>query len=164
VIRDRRDADLEPLCAILKALGQPAGDLSDVVLPEWLLEHHAAVSWVYDMAPVHVAPTRNVVGHVQVTAPPEALGRLVTERTGRASDELLAVTKLFVRPDKHQHGFARHLLKEAVAHVRRQGKAPVLDLQANPFLTKEFCVRYGFEPIAGWERSEAGVRPMIHRG
>jgi hypothetical protein len=47
--------------------------------------------------------------------------------------------------------------------VRRQGKVPVLDLQANPFLTEAFCARYGFEAIASWERSE-GERPMIHGG
>ena len=51
------------------------------------------------MAPVSVAPTKNVVGHVQIYCPTgDAATDLLVEHTKRPVSSLLAVGKLFVDP------------------------------------------------------------------
>lgn len=69
MIRERREQDLEPLCSILKNMNYPAALSSGVEFKNWLTERDAQLSWVFDMAPVSVAPTKNVAGHVQIYRP-----------------------------------------------------------------------------------------------
>ena len=158
MIRARREQDLEPLCVILRDLGRPAADMPEADLRGWLEEHEAEQSWVYDMAPMGVAPTRNVVGHVEIHRPSPALASAVAAHTGGLADDLLAIGKLVVRRDRHEHGFARHLLNQSVDWIRRYGRRPVLDLVDN-VVTKEFCARYGFEEAPS---DAPRVRVMIH--
>ncbi len=108
------------------------------------------------MAPVRVAPTKNVVGHVQIYRPAEDH---LAEYTKRPATELLAIGKLFVRPDTHEYGIGRYLLKESVKYIRGRGKLPVLDLHRNGFLSKEFCEKFGFEEVPS---ANPGVAPMIY--
>jgi GNAT superfamily N-acetyltransferase len=153
VIRDRRDEDLGPLCAILAT----SCHLPPGIDPRaWLEEHDAERSWVFDMAPVRVAPTKNVVGHVQIYRPPA--GSSLLRCTDRPAGEVLAIGKLFVKPDTFEHGIGRHLLKESVKHVQRQGKLPVLDLQENRAFPKKFFERYGFREVPSGDDC---VAPMV---
>jgi len=157
VIRDRRPEDLDRLADVVLGL-----DLSATGRQEpraWLQVVGAVVSWVYDMAPAHVAPTRNVVGHVVVYRPDAGSPTpRLSDAFGRPPDELLAIGRLCVRPQKHAHGIARHLLREARLHVQRLGKVPVLDIAANGSLSPEFCARYGFVEVPA---PDPGSTPMV---
>jgi len=159
MIRERREQDLQRLCAILVDINYPSSSLSERTLKEWLEEGDAEQSWVFDMAPVRVAPTKNVVGHVQIVRPTQEFSAsCVSDRMGVSRDQL-AIQKLFVRPHDHAYGVGRYLLKESVKYIQGQGKLPVLDLHGNPFLSKGFCEKFGFEEVAS---GDPGVAPMIY--
>lgn len=160
MIRERREEDLDRLCAVLKTMNYPSSSLSEEGLKEWLEEHDAELSWVFDMAPVRVAPTKNVVGHVQIYAPTEDPSTpYLAEYTKRPVSDLLAIGKLFVKPDTHEYGIGRYLLKESVKYIRFQGKLPVLDPHRNGFPAKGFYEKFGFEEIPS---GKPGAAPMIY--
>lgn len=161
VIRERRPEDLDRLVELADELALPPEVVGDD-LRAWLQVEGAEVSWVYDMAPVHVAPTRNVVGHVVVYRPDAGSPTpTLSDAVGRAADELLAIGRLCVTRQKHAHGIARHLLREARLHVQRLGRTAVLDLAASGALTRELCARQGFvaRPSAGPDAA-----PMVWGG
>lgn len=155
MIRERRDQDLGPLCDLLRSRQHPLPSGRDPL--EWLTADHAEQSWVYDMAPVRVTPTRNVVGHVQMRAlaDDDAAG-LLAEHAAAPLRGLMAVDKLFVRPDRFEFGIGRHLLKQAVGYIRGLGRLPVLDLDRNAFTAAGFYERFGFrrtgagDPSGSW--------------
>ncbi|WP_435769869.1 GNAT family N-acetyltransferase [Nocardioides sp. SYSU DS0651] len=132
MIRDRIEQDLDPLCAILEALQWPPAAVSGPDARAWLHEPDAERSWVFDMAPVHVTPTRNVVGHVQI------------RRSAGAEDQELVIGRLFVRPDTHVTGIGRFLLRESLRYVRDRGMEPVVALAECRF-ERPFFERYGVE-------------------
>ena len=160
MIRERRDEDLDRLCAILEAMDPASSPLSGRRPRDWLQEHDAERSWVFDMAPVRVAPTRNVVAHVQIYRPGDAVptARLV-ERAGAPVGGLLAIGKLFVRPDTYEDGIGRFLVRESVGYIRAQGKLPVLDLHENRFFPRSFFEKVGFEEAVP---DDPGVASMIY--
>lgn len=151
MIRDRRDEDLARLGEILRALdGDPSGDLAGVLAGrqprDWLLEVDAECSWVFDQAPVSVAPTRNVIAHLQIYRPrDEARVAGVVAQLGRGADELLVVGRLFVKPGRHAAGVRRYLATEAVKHVERSGKVPVLEPAAAERLPASLRARFALE-------------------
>lgn len=162
MIRERRPEDLDRLCAIVEALELPANVMSGRDTRAWLEMDASEQSWVYDMAPAHVAPTKNVVGHVRIYRPTEASSTPgLAECAREPVSELLAIGRLLVKPQTCDHGIARHLLKESRAYIQRQGKTAVLDLQANVYLTREFCERYGFVELPS---TDPAVAPMIYTG
>jgi ribosomal protein S18 acetylase RimI-like enzyme len=162
MIRERRPGDLDRLCAIAAALEAPRDCAASGSSRAWLEAHDAEQSWVYDMAPVRLDPTKNVVGHVQIYRPAQASATpgLAECARGSASD-LLAIGRFLVKPQKHDYGIARHLLNESRRYIQRQGKTAVLDLRANTYLTKEFCEKYGFAEVACEDPAAA---PMIYTG
>ena len=111
----------------------------------WLEEHDAEQSWVFDMAPVSVAPTKNVVGHVQIHAPDEDL--LASSTPIHNGDGLLVIGKLFVRPDTYEHGIARFLVRQSTRYIRDRGMRPVLEHRAHGQLSMQFCERLGFQVV-----------------
>lgn len=162
MIRDRRPEDLDRLCDIVAALELRASVMSGRDPRAWLELDAVERSWVYDMAPVHVAPTKHVVGHVQIYRPTEASSTpFLAECARQPVSELLAIGRLLVEPRAHDYGIARHLLKESRTYIQRQGKTAVLDLHANGYLTKEFCEKYGFSELPS---KDPAVAPMIHTG
>lgn len=162
MIRERRAQDLGRLRAIVAALESPASSMSGKDPRAWLEMDAAEQSWVYDMAPVHVAPTKNVVGHVQIYRPTGASSTPgLAECARRPVGELLAIGRFLVKPQAHDYGIARHLLKESRTYIARQGKTAVLDLQANSYLTMEFCEKYGFAELLS---EDPAIAPMIYTG
>jgi GNAT superfamily N-acetyltransferase len=143
VIRERLDQDLDRLCAVLAALEPLPASLRGVDPRRWLTEHDAEVSWVFDQAPVRVAPTGNVVGHVQVYRPGPGLGV-------QAAEELLVIGKLVVAPTAHADGIGRFLLRESVRHVRARGARPVVDLRETGF-PASFFARAGLSALPAAE-------------
>ncbi len=159
MIRERRQEDLDRLCAVLRTT-ESASTLFSVLDPkDWLEEHDAEQSWVFDMAPVSVAPTKNVVGHIQIIRPADDPSVSQWLRNTRASsDNSLAIAKLFVKPNGHEYGIGRYLLKESIKFIQRQGRIPVLDVHRNAFLSREFYAKYGFEDVPS---ADPAVAPMI---
>ena len=159
VIRERRREDLEPLCAVLAEIAWPPGATSDDDRLEWLARLPAEQSWVFDAAPVSVAPTRNVCAHLQIVpaAPSETAW---VAATGPADDEVLVLTGLVVRPGAGEDGIRRFLLREAIRHCRDRGRTPALDLADCPGLSRELAARYGFTPL---DPADPGRGPMLHR-
>lgn len=51
------------------------------------------------------------------------------------------------------------MLKESIAFIQRQGKLPVLDLQANAPLAQRLCEKLGFEEVPS---ADPGVAPTIY--
>ena len=147
MIRERRAEDIEVLCEVLRGaeeLRRTAGDDPRA----WLEEHEAEVSWVFDMAPVSVAPTRNVVGHVQVhRLPDEPWVADLVAATGRPAADHRAIGRLFVRADTYERGIGRFFLREAVARVRGEGRLPVLVGPRPGWLTTRLCRDLGFEEV-----------------
>ncbi|WP_328988514.1 GNAT family N-acetyltransferase [Kribbella sp. NBC_01245] len=126
-------------------------------LREWLEEYDAERSWVFDMAPVTVAPTKNVVGHIQIFNPTEASPWV--DYAEQPAANLLAIGKLFVRPNTHEYGIGRYLLKESIKYIQGQGKLPVLDRQGNGFIAEGFYEKFGFKEIPS---GNPDVAPMIY--
>ena len=156
MIRARREQDLDRLCATLQALGHPSSGWSAAALRGWLTEHRTEQSWVFDQAPVTVAPTSNVVGHVEIFVP-VAASSLAAGCPWPLRD-VLAIGKLFVQPQSHQHGIARYLLKEAVRYIRGQDKQPVADL-ASSAVAQAFFEKYGFEQVP---TADPGLTLLAH--
>jgi ribosomal protein S18 acetylase RimI-like enzyme len=160
MIRPRRTADLDPLCDILRTMDYPSGSFSGDGLKAWLTEDEAEQSWVFDMAPVTVAPTKNVVGHVQMYSLTEnSSSPHLPECAGEPASRLVAIGKLFVRPSTYEYGIGRFLLRESVRYIQGQGKVPVLDLHGNGPLTQELSERLGFHAIRS---GRPDVAPMVH--
>lgn len=162
MIRERLPEDLDRLCTIVAALELPPDVMQGRHPRAWLEMDTAEQSWVYDMAPVRVAPTRNVVGHVQIYCPTDKSSTPgLAEAAQRPADELLAIGRLFVKPQAHDYGIARHLLKESRTYIQRQGKTTVLDLKSNGYLTKQFCEKCGFIELLP---AHPAAAPMIYAG
>ncbi len=148
MIRDRRDEDLDRLCAILTAMGHPRHGLSTDDLRGWLVGQESELSWVFDQAPVTVAPTKNVIGHAQIYRPSaEPLVHALEGTPGLTASGTLVIGRLFVRPDRHAAGVARFLLREAVRHIDAQQKQAVLELTRDAHLPWEVCARLGFVEV-----------------
>lgn len=162
MIRETRPEDVDLLCALVQAQDFPINCWANKDPRAWLETDAAEQSWVYDMAPMHVAPTKNVVGHVQIYRPDGASSTPeLAQSAERPVSELLAIGRLLVTPQKHGGGIARHLLKEARRYIERQGKTAVLDLHANGYLTEGFCRKYGFTKLAS---DNPAASPMIYAG
>ena len=104
-----------------------------------------AETWVFDMAPVHVTPTRNVVAQVQIQ-PVHASSTMAAqvELAGIEPSGVLAIARSVVVPRDHAHGFARHLLQHAVRRIEERGAVPLVDPAHNALGGTEFYSRYGF--------------------
>lgn len=148
MIRDRRDQDLVPLCDVIGELSDDFGSFAGVRPLQWLQEIDAEVSWVFDQAPVSAAPTRNVVGHVQIYEPPDvAWARDLAALMGGQAQHLLVIGRLFVKPSKHDYNIARFLLRESVRYVDRKGTAAVLDPGGRALIPSSLPAKLGFTGV-----------------
>ncbi|MUL44332.1 GNAT family N-acetyltransferase [Streptomonospora sp. PA3] len=158
MIRERLEQDIDRLCAVLEALENPSGALPEEDLRGWLDAYDAELSWVFDMAPVSAAPTKNVVGHLQVYSPDADSSAPYLEHTGKSAGELLAIGRHFVKPGPYAQNIGRFLLRESVAYIRRRGRTPVLELPADGFLPRAFYERFGFQAVPS---PDPGRTPMV---
>ena len=115
---------------------------------------------MFDQAPVSVAPTRNVVGHVQIYRSSDASWVChVATQLSRRADDLLVVGRLFVKPGQHDYGIARYLLTESVKYVEKQGYLPILDPLDLIFVPASLCAKLGFRELP----TEDGLRSALAR-
>lgn len=160
MIRDRREEDFDRLWEVLGELDDHAGVMAARRPRDWLQEVDADRSWVFDQAPVSVAPTRNVVGHVQIYRSSDAPWvSHVAAQVSRRADDLLVIGRLFVKPGKHNYGIARYLLTESVKYVKQQGHLPVLDPLDLVFVPASLCAKLGFREVP----TEGGLRSALAR-
>ncbi|GGF33804.1 hypothetical protein GCM10011519_04090 [Marmoricola endophyticus] len=139
MIRERLERDVPLLVQVLEAIDETR-------TVDWLVGP-AERSWVFDQAPVTVAPTRNVIGHVQVCRADrlEAASGVVPSRTGE--DRCLVVGRLFVRPGAAAGNIARFLLRESVRFVHAQGCAAILEPWSREALPGGAAARSGFSEV-----------------
>ncbi|WP_433002177.1 GNAT family N-acetyltransferase [Kribbella sp. CA-294648] len=142
MIRERLEQDIDLLCAVLERMEDPAGSLAGKDPREWLLEHDAELAWVFDQAPVSVAPTKNVVGHLEIH---------------KSADNTLYIGKHFVRPDTYENNIGRFLLRESVKYIQARGQLPVLNLQDNCF-PQAFYEKSGFTEVPSNEPGNTLMR------
>lgn len=108
----------------------------------------ADVSWVFDQSPVSAAPTRNVVGHVQIYKPPEVgWVRDLAAQMGGQVQPLLVIGRLFVKQSKHDYNIVRFLLRESVRYVDRQGAVAVLDPGSRALVPSSIPAKLGFTEV-----------------
>jgi len=147
MIRERRPEDLDRLCDVLRELTVSVTVLAGRTPRDWLETADAECSWVFDQAPVAVAPTRNVVGHVQIYRPPDAQWvRDIAAQTSRQAVDLLVIGRLFVKPAPHDYGIARYLLRESVKYVESHDSLPLFDPADLAFLPRGLSSTFGFTP------------------
>lgn len=145
MIRDRREQDLARLCEVLGALDDRVGVLAGREPHDWLTEIDAECSWVFDQAPVSVAPTRNVVGHVQIhRARDVGWAREVATQHLRQVEDLLVIGRLFVKPVPHADNIARYLLRESVKYAEARGSLPALGPHDTAFVPESVTAALGF--------------------
>lgn len=160
MIRDRRDQDLDRLCEVLDQIEGHADILAGRQARDWLQDVDPERSWVFDQAPVSVAPTRNVVGHVQIYRRADAPWfREVVARGRGTTDDLLVIGRLFVKPGRHDHGIARYLLTESVKWIETRDRVPVLDPGDIGFIPPSLCAKLGFEEF----QTGDGTRGVLAR-
>ncbi|WGY04667.1 hypothetical protein QI633_13035 [Nocardioides sp. QY071] len=146
MIRERIEQDLDRLVAVLDSLDAGPGVLAGRSAYDWLTEVDADVSWVFDQAPVSVAPTRNVVGHVQVFVPPVGAPWVdaVASAAGVEADRLLVIGRFFVKDMRFDQGIGRYLLTECVKRIAARGSVAVLDPDGLALVPRVLWCRLGF--------------------
>lgn len=161
MIRERLEQDIDRLVEVMSAMDYPSAGLSRAESTRWLTGTEALASWVFDMAPVSVAPTRKVIAHAQLRqAGPEIAAAEVDQHSGHRLEDLVIIDKLFVQRGTFEEGITRFLLRESVRFAHHRGGTTLIDLAANPFLSREFCGTCGFVPI---ESTDPAILPMLHR-
>jgi hypothetical protein len=146
MIRERIGQDLDRLVDVLVSLDAGPGVLGDRSAYDWLTEVDADVSWVFDQAPVTVAPTRNVVGHVQVYPPPGGASWVpsVASAAGVEPDRLLVIGRFFVKAMRFDQNVGRYLLTECMKRIAARGSVAVLDPDGLALVPTTLRQRLGF--------------------
>jgi GNAT superfamily N-acetyltransferase len=124
-VRRRAAADLDGCVRALAEVHQ--GDGYPMVWParpaDWLAEPHQLASWVA------VAPDGAVVGHAALEpGAGSSAAHVWAGRTGRAPEEAIALSRLYLAPAGRGRGLGAELLAVAVEHARAAGGWPVLDV------------------------------------
>jgi GNAT superfamily N-acetyltransferase len=124
-VRPRRDRDVSTCCRLVRRAffeGQ-FPDLHDRDPRAWLTGDDVLAAWVAERG-------GEVVAHVATCRiPPDARTWMRwREITGRDTEELLEVSRLFVRPQFRGLGIARELAGVAVRDIRARGRVPVLEV------------------------------------
>ena len=137
IIRAETDADLAATREVVRAAfgGDQVPDLLSELrgTPAWL-----ELSFVAD-------DEGEVVGHVSYTrAWVDAPDRLV---------DVLVLSPLSVRPDRHRQGIGRALVERSLDEVRRRDE-PVVFLEGDP----AYYRRLGWQPAAHWGFTAPSVR------
>jgi GNAT superfamily N-acetyltransferase len=124
-IRRRRAGDLAMTGRLLDVVHYDAR--YPALRPEppraWLDHPDVADAWVCERV-------GRILGHVAVSdVARDSLSALRwRETTERSPDELMAVSRFFVRPTARQCGIGTALLDVAVAEIRRRDRLPVLEM------------------------------------
>ena len=120
-IRARVKEDLAGCAALLRQVHEHSG--YPPTLPadpgSWLTPAYLVAAWVAEEGGL-------IAGHVALVR--GVRYECLLQATGRASDELGRVARLFVAPAARRRGLARSLLEAAVASAKERGLQPVLDV------------------------------------
>lgn len=162
-LRRRRPGDIGPCVRLLNVVHLEDG--YPVRWPEsprgWLDGPDVLDAFVVDRL-------REIVGHVAtVRVGGDAHSALRwRELTGLRSDEVGAVSRLYVRRRARGHGIGGALLDTAAAEVRRRGLTPVLDVVTAGTGSLALLERHGWRPLASypWGEPEQGLHIHYLRG
>jgi GNAT superfamily N-acetyltransferase len=156
-VRPRVAADLDDL-AVALAAQQPTSGYPH----RWPLPFPAAEFIVRDaeeQAWVAVLDGR-AVGHVSVTTvADDAHGAIWSAGAGRPVEALGCLSVLFVSPDAQGLGVGGLLLDTAVAHLRSQGRTPVLDVDRHDGVAHAVYLHKGWQVVGearfDWQHADA---------
>ena len=157
LVRPREAADLpgcvDGLAAVHRLDRYPTRWPDDPA--RWLTPPRLAAAWVVDDGEVqgHLALVRGVEDERLVRA------------TGRPAAELVAVSRLFVRPAARGRGLGERLLRTAAEHAVRDGAGLVLEVVAEGrSAALRLYTRLGWERVgqrtASWTTPD-GARPRL---
>jgi predicted N-acetyltransferase YhbS len=140
-IRRRRDRDLAACARLVRRAffeGQFPGQ-HDEDPRLWLADHAVLDAWVAER-------DGEVVGHVAISRleldPLSALRW--RESTGHVPSDLIAVSRLFVRPRFRGQGIAASLIDVACAEIRARGKVPVYEVITTSSLAPSYSRDHGW--------------------
>lgn len=142
-VRPRRDRDV-PTCARLvrRAFfeGQFPGD-HDEEPRLWLADPDVLDAWVAERE-------GEVVAHVAISRIDHDLDPVTSlrwrESTGHVPSELVAVSRLFVRPSFRGQGIAASLVDVACAEIRSRGQVPVYEVTTSSSLPPSYSRDHGW--------------------
>ncbi|MDH6143004.1 GNAT superfamily N-acetyltransferase [Kitasatospora sp. GP30] len=140
-VRRREPADLD---GCVRALAEVhTADGYPMVWPDrpadWLAEADQLACWVA------IAPDGAVVGHAALAPGVDSSAAHVwAERTGRAPDRTVALSRLYVAPAARGHGLGAELLAVAADYARSAGLWPVLDVVTMNGAAVELYERQGW--------------------
>ena len=125
LIRAKTDADTAGCLDLLRQVHRQDGyplHLSPGEVAGFLGSEHEAAAWVAER-------DGRIVGHVALHCPPEDPTLTVAAgATGRSTEELALVSRLFIAPDQRRTGLGRVLLRYAADQSRAFGRRAALDV------------------------------------
>ncbi|MCK9793811.1 GNAT family N-acetyltransferase [Isoptericola sp. 4D.3] len=163
VLRERRPGDLPALVEALAAQQPSSGYPHRWPLPfpveDFLVRPDEEVAWVAEVE-------GRAVGHVSVTSvPDDRYGAIWSAGAGRPVAELGCVSVLFVGPQAQGRGVGGALLDVAVAHLRDQGRTPVLDVDDRDGVAHAVYLHRGWRVVGearfDWQREGAPPARML---
>ena len=158
-IRRRRDRDLSTCVRLVRRAffeGQFPG-LHDLDPRDWLSGPDVMSAWLAER-------DGEVAGHVAISQVglDTASALRWREVTGRDPSELLAVSRLFVRPRFRGQGIAASLVDVAVADIRARGLVPVLEVVTTSSLAPSYSRDHGWR-LRSTEPLPDGRGLWVHR-
>ncbi|WP_402463482.1 GNAT family N-acetyltransferase [Isoptericola aurantiacus] len=156
-VRPRRHDDLPALAEALGAQQPISGYPHQWPLPyaveEFVVRDGERAAWVAEVEGV-------VVGHVSVTdVADDRHGAIWSAGAGRPVGELGCVSVFFLAPAAQGRGVGRRLLDAAVAHLRAEGRTPVLDVNDRDGVAARVYRHLGWEVVGearfDWQRADA---------
>jgi GNAT superfamily N-acetyltransferase len=144
-IRPRTEPDVAPLGDVLAAQQPRSGYPHRWPLPfpvaEFVVRPDEEAAWVAEL-------DGRPVGHVSVTAVhDDPHGAIWSVGAGRPVAELGCVSVLFVAPEVQGRGVGGLLLDTAVAHLRSQGRTPVLDVDRHDGVAHAVSLHKGWRVV-----------------
>jgi predicted N-acetyltransferase YhbS len=140
-VRPRRDRDVSTCARLVRRAffeGQFPGQ-HDEAPRLWLASHDVLGAWVAER-------DGEIVAHVAISR--LDLDRLSAlrwrESTGHVPDDLIAVSRLFVRPRFRGQGIAASLIEVACDEIRDRGKVPVYEVITTSSLAPSYSRDHGW--------------------
>ena len=159
-IRPRRDRDLSTCARLVRRAffeGQFPGQ-HDEEPRLWLADHDVLDAWVTER-------DGEVVAHVAISRldldPLSALRW--RESTGHVPSDLIAVSRLFVRPRFRGQGVAASLIEVACDEIRARGKVPVYEVVTTSSLAPSYSRDHGWRLRSSEPLRDQHKTLWIHR-
>lgn len=161
-VRPRRDRDVSTCARLVRRAffeGQFPGK-HDEEPRLWLTDPDVLAAWVAERE-------GEVVAHVAISRIDHDLDPISSlrwrESTGHAPSDLLAVSRLFVRPRFRGQGIAASLIDTACVEIRSRGHVPVYEVTTASRLPPSYSVDHGWRLRSSEPLRDRHHELWIHR-